>query len=73
MTYDFVRDLLEQMESQGLQYYLVLLDKDLKQVNDKLMIYTTFDKDEINKVVKSMKTADKKTEERKPRKEKKIE
>jgi predicted RNA-binding protein len=65
MTYDFVRDLLEQMESQGLQYYLVLLDKDPKQVNDKLMIYTTFDKTEINKVVKSMKTADKKTEERK--------
>ena len=65
MTYDFVRDLLEQMESQGLQYYLVVLDKCPKQVNDKLMIYTTFDKTEINKVVRSMKTADKKTEERK--------
>ena len=67
MTYDFVKDLLEQMESQGLQYYLVLLDKDPKQVNDKLMIYTTFDKTEINKVVKAMKTSDKKVENREPK------
>ena len=67
-SYDFIKDCLQNMEEQGLSYYLVILEKDVKQVNDKLMIYTTFDKKEINEVVKSMKTSDKKVEDRKTKK-----
>ena len=67
-SYDFLRDCLQNMEEQGLDYYLVVLDKDPKMVNDKLMIYTTFSKDEVNEVVKSMKSCDKTTDDRKKKK-----
>lgn len=53
-SYDFVYDMLEKMESQGFDYYLLLIDKDPKGENDKIIVYTTFTEGEFNKVIEAI-------------------